>query len=243
MTLRQIVLDTETTGLTVEDGHRIIEVGCIEIFNRRITGRSLHFYVTPERSIDAGAVAVHGLTEDRLRGEPKFAEVVDRLLEFVDGSELLIHNAPFDMGFLEAEMARVGRPRFRDRVSGVRDTLALARELNPGKRNSLDALCDRYGVSNAHRKLHGALLDAELLADVFLCMTRGQDSLDMALHGESRASVGPLGDDGWPPAGLTVLPATDAERNAHAALLQGIAKDAKRPAIWASYQPAEGAAA
>ncbi len=237
--MRQIVLDTETTGLTVEDGHRIIEIGCVEIHNRRITGRTLHFYVNPERDIDAGAIAVHGLTEERLRDEPRFADVADRFLEFVEGAELLIHNAPFDMGFLEAEFARIGRSGFRERVGGVRDTLSMARELHPGKRNSLDALCERYGVSNAHRKLHGALLDAELLADVFLCMTRGQDSLDMALHGAGAELSDAGAETDWPPAGLLVIYADAQERAAHDALLEAIASDARKPALWASAPVAE----
>ena len=162
--LRQVVLDTETTGLTVDDGHRIIEIGCLEVVNRRVTGTTLHFYLNPERAIDEGAQAVHGLSWDMLRDKPRFNEVARDILSFVGQAEVIIHNAPFDVGFLDAELARVGERPFREHCR-VLDTLALARELHPGKRNSLDALCDRYGISNAHRKLHGALLDAELLAD------------------------------------------------------------------------------
>src|SRR5690606_5756233 len=179
--MRQIVLDTETTGLAADDGHRIIEIGCIEIVDRRLTGRSLHLYLNPERDIDEGALAVHGLTRERLENEPRFADVAERFLAFVRDAEILIHNAPFDLAFLDAELERLRRPPFRSFSAGIVDTLALARELHPGRRNSLDALCERYGVSNAHRKLHGALLDAELLADVYLAMTRGQDSLEIAL--------------------------------------------------------------
>lgn len=231
-TLRQVVLDTETTGLTVDDGHRIIEIGCVEILNRRISGQSLHVYVNPEREIDEGAMAVHGLSLDRLRDEPKFAEVADRLLEFVAGAEVLIHNAPFDIGFLDAELARMRRPAFARSVSAVIDTLAMGRRLHPGKRNSLDALCDRYGVSNAHRKLHGALLDAELLADVYLAMTRGQDSLDMAEEGAAGMQGG--GHDlGELPARLRVVAAGPEELQAHEGYLAAIAKETKGLALWA----------
>ncbi len=232
--MRQIVLDTETTGLSVEDGHRIIEIGCLEVVNRRITGNNLHFYVNPERAIDEGALAVHGISEDMLRDKPRFAEVADELLRFVAGAQVLIHNAPFDEGFLDAELQRVGAGRFRQACADVLDTLAMARELHPGRRNSLDALCERYGVSNAHRKLHGALLDAELLADVYLAMTRGQESLEIALHvAASGGSVG--GEDApWPPADLPVLAADDRELYAHEALLKGIEKDARGPALWST---------
>ena len=232
MSLRQIVLDTETTGLSPEDGHRIIEIGCVEIVDRRLTGRRLHLYMNPERDIDAGALEVHGLTRERLSTEPRFAEVADRIADFVNGAELLIHNAPFDLGFLEAEFRRLGRQGFEALASGVVDTLALARELHPGRRNSLDALCERYEVSNAHRKLHGALLDAELLADVYLAMTRGQDSLEIALGGGGLGQ----GDDGadgpWPPEGLVVVVPAPEELAEHEALLAGIARDAKKPALW-----------
>ena len=238
--LRQVILDTETTGLTPEDGHRIVEIGCLEVVDRRVTGRHLHVYLNPEREIDEGAAAVHGLTLERLRDEPRFAEVADRLVEFVSGAEVLIHNASFDVGFLDAELGRLGRARFAS-VCTVRDTLALARELHPGKRNSLDALCERYGVSNAHRKLHGALLDAELLADVYLAMTRGQDSL--AIVDDRAQSAGAAGDDGdWPPRGLTVRRASAEELAAHEALLASIARDARGPALWTRLaQGGEGA--
>lgn len=232
MSLRQIVLDTETTGLSPEDGHRIIEIGCVEIVDRRLTGRRLHLYMNPERDIDAGALEVHGLTRERLSTEPRFAEVADRIADFVSGGELLIHNAPFDLGFLEAEFRRLGRQGFETLANGVIDTLALARELHPGRRNSLDALCERYEVSNAHRKLHGALLDAELLADVYLAMTRGQDSLEIALGGGGLGHEGDGADGPWPPEGLVVvMPASD-ELAAHEALLADIARDAKKPALW-----------
>lgn len=231
--MRQIVLDTETTGLSVEDGHRIIEIGCLEVINRRITGNNLHFYVNPERAIDEGAMAVHGITLEMLADKPRFGEIADEVLRFVGDAQVIIHNAQFDVGFLDAELQRIGRGRFAEACAGVLDTLAMARELHPGKRNSLDALCERYGVSNAHRKLHGALLDAELLADVYLSMTRGQDSLEIALHSSTDTGAGSADDGDWPPAGLAVLAATPDERAAHDALLKAIAKDAKGPALWA----------
>lgn len=183
--MRQIVLDTETTGLEPEAGHRIIEIGCIEIHNRRITDRRYHQYLNPERDIDPGAIEVHGLTSEFLASKPTFAEVAAEFLEFIDGAELIIHNAPFDIGFLDHELARLDSAdatTIADRCS-VFDTLPFARELHPGQRNSLDALCRRYEVDNAHRDLHGALLDAELLADVYLAMTGGQVDLQLAADG------------------------------------------------------------
>jgi DNA polymerase-3 subunit epsilon len=240
--VRQVILDTETTGLSAEDGHRIIEIGCLEVVNRRVTGATLHFYVNPERDIDEGAMAVHGITPEMLQDKPRFAEVADEVLRFVDGAQVIIHNAPFDVAFLDAELSRLGRGRFREACADVLDTLAMARELHPGKRNSLDALCDRYGVSNAHRKLHGALLDAELLADVYLAMTRGQESLEIALHADHGAGGGAgMVEDGWPPAGLVVLPAGRQELEAHGRLLEAIAKDARGPALWVRLE-GEGAA-
>ncbi|HLT27634.1 MAG TPA: DNA polymerase III subunit epsilon, partial [Zeimonas sp.] len=230
--MRQIVLDTETTGLAAEDGHRIIEIGCIEIVDRRLTGRSLHLYLNPERDIDEGALAVHGLTRERLESEPRFADVVERFLDFVRDAEILIHNAPFDLAFLDAELERLRRPPFRSFSAGIVDTLALARELHPGRRNSLDALCERYGVSNAHRKLHGALLDAELLADVYLAMTRGQDSLEIALAPAIDAFDVPGEPEQWPPGGLVVIRASDDELRAHRELLADIEAQNRRPALW-----------
>src|SRR3982751_2784335 len=176
--MRQIVLDTETTGLEAGAGHRIIEIGCVEILNRRPTGQKFHRYLNPEREIDAGALAVHGIDSARLQQAPKFAEIVEELLAFISGAELIIHNAPFDVGFLDAEFARVaGDVRTVAAVCKVLDTLALARSLPPGQRNSLDALCKRYSVDNTKRELHGALLDAGILVDVYLAMTGGQSAL------------------------------------------------------------------
>lgn len=179
---RQIFLDTETTGLSPESGDRIIEIGCIELVSRRMTGRSKHFYLNPERPNSEDAVKIHGLTDEFLADKPLFASVADELLEFVAGAEIVIHNAPFDVGFLDAELKRIERPPFPSVAGKVTDTLVMAREMFPGKSNSLDALCRRLEVDNSNRALHGALLDAGLLAEVYIRMTRGQDSLviDMA---------------------------------------------------------------
>jgi len=245
--MRQIVLDTETTGLAADQGHRIIEIGCLEIQNRRLTGRTLHLYLNPEREIDEAATEVHGMTWDDLRDKPRFAEVAERVIAFVDGAEVLIHNAAFDLSFLDAELARVGHGRLRERCAGVVDTLLMARELHPGKRNSLDALCDRYGINNAHRTLHGALLDAEWLAEVFLAMTRGQDSLaiDLGQQDAAERARAPAGSAGE---GLAVLHhergslqvvAADAEElAAHTALLAGMAREAGGAALWLREPPA-----
>jgi DNA polymerase-3 subunit epsilon len=237
--VRQVVLDTETTGLAADQGHRIIEIGCIEIVARRLTGRTLHLYLNPEREIDEAATEVHGMTWDDLRDKPRFAEVAQRVVAFVDGAEVLIHNAAFDLSFLDAELARIGEGRFRERCAGVVDTLAMAREMFPGKRNSLDALCDRLGVSNAHRTLHGALLDAELLAEVWLAMTRGQDSFEIALDVDRDEAGGALGGE-WPPRGLRVLEPSDAERAAHAAALAAIGKESRGVPVWLAEPTAAG---
>ncbi|MCM0043585.1 MAG: DNA polymerase III subunit epsilon [Burkholderiaceae bacterium] len=227
--MRQIVLDTETTGLNARSGDRIIEIGCVEMVNRRLTGNNFHFYVNPERDSDPGALAVHGLTTDFLSDKPKFVEIADALCEFVRDAEIIIHNAPFDIGFLDAEFERLGKPKFTGHVLKVTDTLVQAKELYPGKRNSLDALCERYGVSNAHRTLHGALLDSELLAEVYLAMTRGQDSLTMDLQVD--AAGGPAGA-GVAMAEIIVLAPTAEELAEHEALLQGLDKEAKGTCVW-----------
>ncbi len=227
--MRQIILDTETTGLNPKAGDRIIEIGCIELVDRRATGNTYHQYIDPERDSDPGALAVHGLTSEFLRGKPKFADIADAFCDFVRDAEILIHNAAFDVAFLDEELARLSRPRIDDHCAGIIDTLAMARELHPGKRNSLDALCERYGVSNAHRTLHGALLDAELLAEVYLSMTRGQESLVIDIAPRVTAGVGWAVVDR---SQLIVLRASDEELEAHAATLVAIAKDAKRPALW-----------
>ena len=184
---RQVVLDTETTGLDPAQGHRVIEIGCIELRNRRQTEQRFHTYLRPERAIDEGAIRVHGLTNEFLADQPRFAEIAEQFLEFVRGAELIIHNAPFDLGFLNRELQRCGRGQsVLEQLCTVEDTLLLARQRHPGQRNNLDALCKRYGIDNSQRTLHGALLDAEILADVYLAMTRQQDSLFVQ---ESAATV------------------------------------------------------
>ena len=186
--MRQIILDTETTGLEADRGHRIIEIGCVELVNRRLTGRRFHRYLNPDRDIDEGALAVHGISRAQLEGEQRFHEIAGELLAFCDGAELVIHNAAFDVGFLDAELKRLpGEFKSIQSRCRVLDTLTLARELHPGQRNSLDALCKRYGVDNSQRDLHGALLDAMILADVYLAMTGGQGALAL---GEERANAG-----------------------------------------------------
>ena len=224
--MRQIVLDTETTGLDPRSGHRIIEVACIEMENRRLTGRHLHKYINPEREIDAGAQAVHGITLEFLADKPKFADIVDELLEFISGAELVIHNAPFDLGFLNAELRRLDRVPVETICNGVTDTLKMAKELHPGKRNSLDALCERYEIDNSSRTLHGALLDTELLAEVYLAMTRGQNSLMIEPEAPKRSSIETFsGAAGQKP--LTVLRASPEELAEHERILAGIQKESQ----------------
>jgi DNA polymerase-3 subunit epsilon len=182
--MRQIFLDTETTGLSAEGGDRVIEIGCVELLHRKLTGNNLHFYLNPERDSHEDALRVHGITNEFLKDKPKFADVVDQFLDYIAGAEVIIHNAPFDIGFLNKELELQGRPRFTTFIDGVTDTLVMAKEMFPGKRNSLDSLCDRLEVDNSGRTLHGALLDAELLADVYINMTRGQDALLMEVESE-----------------------------------------------------------
>src|SRR5438067_1915895 len=231
--MRQIVLDTETTGLNPRTGDRVIEIGCVEIFNRKLTGNNFHRYINPERDSDEAALAVHGLTTEFLRDKPRFHEIAEELREFVGGAEVIIHNAPFDLGFLNHEFERIGLPPFVSHCSNVIDTLVNAKELHPGKRNSLDALCDRYGISNAHRKLHGALLDSELLADVYLAMTRGQNSLSMELEVETSSEGGLL--EAVALAEIIVLAASADEAAEHEALLGGLDKAVKGNCIWRTY--------
>ncbi len=228
--MRQIILDTETTGLNPKSGDRIIEIGCVEMLNRRLTGNNFHYYVNPERDSDPGALAVHGLSTDFLSDKPKFAEIVEQFCNFVQDAEIIIHNASFDVGFIDAELERLGLPAFRTYVVKITDTLAQAKELHPGKRNSLDALCERYCISNAHRTLHGALLDSELLAEVYLAMTRGQDSLSMDLHGTGSGEDG--GGEAIVLAEIIVLPADPDELAAHEDVLKGLDKEAKAPCLW-----------
>ena len=222
--MRQIVLDTETTGLEPGLGHRIIEIGCIELVNRRATGRTFHRYLNPEREIDEAALAVHGLSRTELDGQPRFAEIHEELLAFLADAELVIHNAEFDVAFLDAELARLtGEIRRVASVCQVLDTLALAREMHPGQRNSLDALAKRYEVDNSHRELHGALLDARILADVYLAMTGGQGALAlMEADGPAHAAEGARPARELLRAGLEliVLPASDEETRAHESMWQ-----------------------
>lgn len=237
--MRQIVLDTETTGLEAERGHRIIEIGCVEVLNRRATGRHLHHYIHPDREIDAGAAAVHGITLDKLAGKPRFEQVAEEFLTFVDGAELVIHNAPFDVGFIDMELVRWARLAGSEPFSirsrcGVLDTLALARELHPGQRNGLDALCKRYSIDNSHRQLHGALLDARILADVYLAMTGGQNSLalDEAVRAAGMVSADLRTQAVRPGVPLPVIEASAAEIAAHEAFMEVIRKASGGKAIW-----------
>jgi DNA polymerase-3 subunit epsilon len=225
--VRQVVLDTETTGLEPREGHRIIEIGAVELVGRRLTERRLHRYVNPGREIERGALEVHGLSLEFLADKPRFGDVVEELLAYVRDAEVIIHNAPFDLAFLDMELALLGRPPFAGHCASVTDTLRLARDLHPGKRNSLDALCERYGVSNRHRTLHGALLDAGLLAEVYLAMTRGQDSLVIDLAHGLAADAAPVD-----PSQLIVLAASPEETAAHEAVLDGIEKECRRQPVW-----------
>ena len=231
--MRQIFLDTETTGLSPDSGDRMVEIGCIEMDNRRLTGRHLHFYLNPQRKNGEGAVAVHGLTDEFLSDKPLFAHVVDEVLEFLGGAEIIIHNAAFDVGFLNEELRRCGREKFATHVSGITDTLLMAREMFPGKANSLDALCKRLEVDNSNRTLHGALIDANLLAEVYIRLTRGQDSLVMDMAEDARGAAGDVGGAiDLSAFVLPVLAATDAELADHERVLGEIDKASNGKTIW-----------
>ena len=235
--MRQIVLDTETTGLEVSQGHRIIEIGCVELVNRRLTGNHYHQYVKPEREIDQGAIEVHGITNESLEDKPLFAQIAADFIEFIDGAELIIHNAPFDLAFLDAELQRLPTQYGAIKDScGVIDTLTMARAKHPGQRNNLDALCQRYYVDNSQRDLHGALLDAEILADVYLAMTGGQTTFQLSDATANSGDGGPgsqqirrLGADRPP---LPVIRATAQERAAHEAQLEAIAASSGGRVMW-----------
>jgi len=226
---RQIILDTETTGLNAKGGDRVIEIGCIEMRSRRVTDNHFHRYLNPERKSEEGAARVHGIADEFLTDKPKFAEIAKEFVDYVRGAELIIHNASFDVEFLDLELERAGLGKFADHVAGVVDSLALARELHPGKRNSLDALCERYAVDNAHRTLHGALLDARLLAEVYLAMTRGQESLVMDLETPAEQAAVAASIDA---SKLVVLRATPEELKAHEKYLDGLAKEASGGVLW-----------
>ncbi len=231
MITRQIVLDTETTGLNPKLGDRIIEIGCVEIVDRRISERHFHAYVDPEREIDEGASRVHGLTREDLASKPKFPEIAPAFLDFIRGAELIIHNADFDVEFLDEELARCNLGRLNDHVETISDTLALARESHPGKKNSLDALCERYFIDHSNRTLHGALLDARLLAECYLAMTRGQESLVMELEtpAAAAAALAALHVDA---SNLIVLPALPEEVALHEKYLDAMEKDAAVESLW-----------
>ena len=229
--MRQIVLDTETTGLSADGGDRIIEIGCVELLNRKLTGNNLHFYLNPERDSHEDALKVHGISNEFLRDKPKFAEVAAEILDYLRDAQIIIHNAAFDVGFLNKELERVGQSAFHTHVQGVIDTLTMAKEMFPGKRNSLDALCDRLGVDNSGRTLHGALLDAELLADVYINLTRGQDALLIeAVTATGGAAVASLVD--LTQFELPVLLANDSELQAHQDVLHQIDKASGGKTVW-----------
>lgn len=229
--MRHIILDTETTGLHPNQGDRMVEIGCIELENRRKTGKTLHFYMNPERDMPEAAAAIHGLRSDFLADKPIFASVAQEIAAFIKDAHVVIHNAPFDLGFLDMEYRRLGQPPFTQMISGVIDTLIDAQRMFPGRRNRLDDLCQRFGIRNDHRKLHGALLDAELLADVFLAMTRGQNDLGMDHPQELLSSQMNLQKTHLP-TDLKVLLANDTEILLHEQLLQEIAKKSQQPPSW-----------
>ena len=229
--MRQVILDTETTGLNPATGDRIIEIGCVEMLDRRLTERTFHYYVNPERDIDAGAFAVHGLSREFLSDKPVFGNIVEQLIEFVDGAEIVIHNAAFDLGFLDNEFALLKRPPFRNLAAKITDTLLDARQMFPGKRNSLDALCERFSISNQHRTLHGALLDAQLLAEVYVAMTRGQEDLSIDLI-DYTVGADASGHTKALPTNLKVLVAGDDEIAQHEMILAEIAKAINKDPVW-----------
>lgn len=232
--MRKIFLDTETTGLEHKLGHRVIEIGCVEMRSRRLTNRHFHQYLNPDRDIDAGALAVHGISSEFLQDKPRFADIAAEFLDFVRGAELIIHNAPFDIGFLNAELARLDMAPIDTVCHGVLDTLRMAKELFPGKKNNLNALCERYGVDNSRRTLHGALLDAEILAEMYVAMTRGQESLIMDLDNDSanQGNSTELKQTGIPRKEQLVLRASGDELAQHEQLLGVIQKESKGNCLW-----------
>lgn len=232
---RQVILDTETTGLDPNQGHRIIEIACVEMVNRRLTRNTFYKKIHPEREIDEGATQVHGITLEDLADAPKFAEIADEFLQYVKGAELIIHNAPFDVGFLNAELKRLKKDAINE-ICTITDTLAMARELHPGRKNTLDALCERYEVDNSARTLHGALMDAELLADVYVAMTRGQDSLAIGLEMGGGTSNGGGANVSAPrPASLKVVRASSEELKKHAELVERLDKASGGKTVWKAF--------
>ena len=230
--MRQIILDTETTGLEPSEGHNIIEIGCVEMFNRRLTGKTYHQYIKPDRDVDDEAVQVHGITNEFLEDKPKFAEVMEEFVEFVRGAELIIHNAAFDIGFLDAELDRNNYHERMENFCLVTDSLLLARKKHPGQKNNLDALCNRYGINNSHRELHGALLDSEILADVYLALTGGQTDLSLNSGGDD-------GDDGGASIrrltgadDLPIVTVNEEDLQAHGAFLQMLDKKSGGECLW-----------
>jgi DNA polymerase III subunit epsilon len=245
--MRQLLIDTETTGLEPKQGHRIIELAAVEVVNRRLTGRHLHYRLDPERDIDFAATEVHGLTRDDLRGQPRFVDIAPEFIDFARGAEWIIHNAPFDVAFFDAEFDLCGLPRSTSIYGRLVDTLALARETFPGKRNNLDALCERFGVSNAHRRLHGALLDAQLLAEVYLAMTRGQETLIIDMHVPSLVdatlnTARDSGADGRPRYIVHCVIPDAAELSAHRSYLDALARESKAGCLWLALEQEEVAA-
>lgn len=233
--MRQLIIDTETTGLYPQQGHRVIEVAAVEVVNRRATGRTMHFRVDPERDIDGGATEVHGMAWEDLKGLPKFRDVAADFVDFAAGAQWVIHNAPFDLAFLDAEFGLARMSPCAEIHAGIIDTLALARELFPGKRNNLDALCERFGISNAQRTLHGALLDAELLAEVYLAMTRGQETLTIDIAAPALLAEAAAAGHALPPgsrAPLRIIAPTAAELAAHAEYLAALDVESRGLCIW-----------
>lgn len=232
---RQVILDTETTGISTAEDHRIIEIGCVEMVGRRLTGQTFHQYINPQRDIDDGAIEVHGITNEFLADKPLFADIAEDFLRFIEGAELIIHNAPFDVGFIDHELAKLdGESRRVATIASVLDTLKMARDKHPGQKNNLDALCKRYDVDNSNRELHGALLDAEILADVYLAMTGGQVSLTLTAE-ESHSSDAAAGDTKLGKLErqtLTVIRANEDELAAHEAMLEKVSKASGGNCVW-----------
>jgi DNA polymerase-3 subunit epsilon len=236
---RQVILDTETTGISTAEDHRIIEIGCVEMVNRRLTGQNFHQYINPHREIDAGAMEVHGITNEFLADKPSFEDIAEDFLQFIEGAELIIHNAPFDVGFIDHELKKLsGEKRRVNTLCTVLDTLKMARDKHPGQKNNLDALCKRYDVDNSNRELHGALLDAEILADVYLAMTGGQVSMLLAANEEETATSTTSGSEAEEviatvkSRNLKVIRASEEELAAHEAMLEKVQKSSGGECVW-----------